>query len=140
MSVEQQPGTKNKGPSRGDGLVVEIDGKKKVHKPMVTLSIDGPEMKHAAQIVEEVFPGTKEKAAANVQQQHEEQRQGEDVMYPNGQRMRLAPDHAENAINFMRRKVRSGPPATRPTFTMPGYFKTMPDGRKQLVRPGDPDY
>lgn len=39
-----------------------------------------------------------------------------------------------------RRFYPRGAPATRPTFTMPGYFKKMPDGTRKLVREGEEGY
>jgi hypothetical protein len=135
VSVERKAGTKNKDASRGAGLVVNVDDKPRVHRPMKTVTITGDDAKHTKEIVEEHFPGTAEKTQANIQHQHEEQRQGELIAYPNGMKLQLAGDHAENALRFMRQHAPKGPPATKTTVMIPGYFK---GGR--LVREGDPDY
>ena len=140
MSVTVVPGLPRKGVRPGAGLTVNIDGKTKVHHGYKTVNIDGPDTKHTKEILEEHFPGTKVKGLENVEKQEREQRDGEAVKFANGHRCRLSNEHAHHAVNHMRRALPNGPPASRPTFTIPAYVKTMPDGTKRIVREGDPDY
>lgn len=82
----------------------------------------------------EIVKQIKEKGALGIEKQMEEQRQGEDVMYPGGRRLRMGSNQAENAINFMRRRLPKGPPATKTMVTIGARIVTMPDGSKRIVR------
>jgi hypothetical protein len=59
---------------------------------------------------------TVEAGKENVAKQAEDQRLGEEVQYPNGKRLRLPTKQAEDAVAYMRRNVKGGPPRKRPTF------------------------
>jgi hypothetical protein len=110
------------------------------HRPMKRVRITGPDLKHAKSILKEHFPKTAEKTAANIEKQEREQREGEWVRYQNEMRLRVSQEHAASAVSFMNKRLKRGAPSTRPSFQMPGYFKSFPDGSRRLVRVGDPDY
>jgi hypothetical protein len=138
---------------RKDGSVVhtggELDTKVNPHKrlakdgslvPHKNVRITGDDLKHAKDILKDHFPKTAEKAAENIERQDREQREGEWVKFQNEMKLRMSQQDAARAVGFMSKALPRGAPSTRPTFQMPGYFKTMPDGTRRLVRAGDPDY
>lgn len=102
----------------------------------VTYSGDGPEdfqrMKGG-----ELHKQIKRQGRENIEKQAEDQRQGEDVRYANGTKLRLPTRAAEDAIRYMRRRLPKGPPATRFTMNLGARIVTMPDGSKRIVRDDD---
>lgn len=68
----------------------------------------------------------KKQGKASIDKQQEAQRHGEEVMYPNGLKLRLPTDvpfsgatsQAEDAITYMRRNLVKGPPSVRTHYQM----------------------
>ena len=88
----------------------------------------------------EIVRRIREQGVNSIEKQMKAQREGESVRYPNGMKLRLPIDQAEGAVKYMERNVPGGPPAVRPSVQIPGYFKTMPDGTRRLVREGEEGY
>jgi hypothetical protein len=76
----------------------------------------------------------REKGVSNLEKQFEDQRQGETVLYPNGKRLRMGTNQAEQAVNFMRRRCPKGPPPTTTRVSIGARIVTMKDGTKRVVR------
>ena len=116
MAIKEYQGTKNR-----PGL-----------KGYVTREFSGPDVRKARGLLDKQAKALKAKIA------EEKVREWTNPVRNHlGQTRHVKAGSAERITLMQRANKRlypKGPPASRPTFTMPGYIKTMPDGSKRVVR------